>query len=101
MLAQQLDPVTPTKVHTILLQGILESFIAVNNCGGTCDVWPAVGVWAGWEHTGSAGGSGTDCEQVPAIRSNQGLCIYVPALFVVGEPGSRERERKRAQITER
>ena len=30
----------------------------------------------GWEHAGSAGGVGPGCEQVPAIRSNQGMCIY-------------------------
>ena len=37
-----------------------------------------------WRHVGSAldrlGEIGSDCEQVPAIRSNQDVCTYVPAL---------------------
>ena len=29
-------------------------------------------------------------------QANQGVCMYVPALFVVGTTGSRERERSNA-----
>jgi hypothetical protein len=45
----------------------------------------------GWEHTGLAGGVGPGCEQVPAIRSNQGMCIYVPALCCSRRDVTRER----------
>ena len=45
-------------------------------------VWPVGGVWS----TGSAGAIGSDCGQVSAIRPNQEVCIYVPALpFSKGE----------------
>ena len=57
-----------------------------------CDIWPAGGgVEACWERTGSAGEIGPDCEQVPAIRSNQGVCTYVPALCF-SEEGEHEKE---------
>ena len=49
-------------------------------------VWPVGGVWS----TRSAGAIGSGCRQVSAIRPNQEVCIYVPAL-----PFSRERERER------
>ena len=59
------------------------------------------GVEEGWQRTGWAGGIGPDCEQVPAIRSNQGVCTYVPALcFSEGEE-SRVRERSGGPIRDR
>ena len=57
-------------------------------------VWPVGGVWS----TRSAGAIGSGCRQVSAIRPNQEVCIYVPAL-----PFSREREsgrRSRGQSDE-
>ena len=59
------------------------------------------GVEAGWERTGSTGGIGPDCEQVPAIRSNQGVCTYVPALCFSQEPGEQgERDPEARSETE-
>ena len=50
------------------------------HCGGTCDVWPAGGVWAGWESTGLAGGIGPECEQVSTLRPIR-ECLYLCACF--------------------
>ncbi|CAL8363522.1 unnamed protein product [Boreogadus saida] len=44
-------------VQLLTRRGYPEFSAAV--CGGTCDVWPAGGVWAGWERTGLAGGGWT------------------------------------------
>ena len=45
-------------------------------CGGTCGVCPAGGVWAGWEGTGSAGGIGSDCGHLLAIRPIR-ECVFM------------------------
>ena len=60
-------------------------------CGGTCDVWPAGGVWAGWERTGLAGGVGPECEQVSALRPIR-ECLYLCACFVVSRGTGEQRE---------
>jgi hypothetical protein len=57
------------------------------HCGGTCDVWPAGGLWAGWEHTGSAGGIGPDCGHLLAIRPIRECVLMCLRCVVVGEPG--------------
>ena len=52
-------------------------------------VWPVGGVWS----TRSAGAIGSGCRQVSAIRPNQEVCIYVPAL-----PFSRDDQRERETL---
>ena len=59
-----------------------------------------------WRRAGSAldrlGEIGPDCNQVPTIRSNQGVCTYVPAVCFSGKEGEHEKEiRRRSEIQRR